>query len=230
MKKCVLALAAFAALHLGSTANAALIAYWNFNGLSIATAALPGSGGVPTSIAADQGSGTLSLAGYAGTVDDFGGTTINAIGADPAEESLSLVAGNGTPGNGTPVDFTISTLGLQDVVLTYAHQRSATGYNANAWSFSTDSGANFTPVTTLALPAAATTFATVGVVSVDFSAFPAIENKSSVIVRFVGTGATATAGNNRFDNVQFNATVPEPATLALGSIALIGVMAARRRS
>ncbi|BBO32385.1 PEP-CTERM sorting domain-containing protein [Lacipirellula parvula] len=215
----------------GSAAHAALIANWNFNTLSIATASTPGSGGVPTTLAASSGSGTLNLAGYLGTVDDFGGTTINAVGADPAEESLSLVAGTNFPGNGTPVDFSFSTLGLEDVVLTYAHQRTATGYTTNAWSFSTDGGGSFTPVVTNVLPAAATTFAAVGVVSVDFSAFPAIENKSSVIVRFVGTGATAAAGNNRLDNVQFNATpaVPEPATLSLAGLSLIAAVATRRR-
>jgi hypothetical protein len=232
MKSTVFVVATLAAALLSSQAEAALIAYWNFNGLSIATASPPGSGGVPLTIPADQGIGLVSLAGYAGTVDDFAGTTINAIGADPAEESLSLIAGGTTfPGNGTFVDFSFSTFGLEDVVLTYAQQRTATGFNSNAWSFSTDGGANFTPVVTNALGAAATTFAAIGTVTVDMSGFSGIENQAAVIVRLTVNGASTAAGNNRFDNIQFNARpiIPEPATLAMGSFALLCSVAIRRR-
>ncbi len=44
------------------------VAYWNFNSLSIATASAPGAGGVPTTIAANQGAGTVSLTGWTGLV------------------------------------------------------------------------------------------------------------------------------------------------------------------
>jgi hypothetical protein len=47
-----------------------------------------------------------------------------------------------------------------------------------------------------------------------------------VIVRLTLDGATAAAGNNRFDNVQFNA-IPEPASLAL--LGLGGLLMLSRR-
>jgi hypothetical protein len=49
-----------------------VVAYWNFNNIpAIAAANTPGNGGVPTSITPTSGSGTLSLSGYTGAVDDF---------------------------------------------------------------------------------------------------------------------------------------------------------------
>ena len=68
-----------------SISNAVLIAAWNFNSLSIASAAAPGSGGVPTSISANSGTGTVGLSTWTGLVEDFGGSTINAVGSDPSE-------------------------------------------------------------------------------------------------------------------------------------------------
>lgn len=62
-----------ASLLLSATdAGAALVAYWNFNGLSISTASTPGSGGVPTTIDAYTGAGTVALSNFGGLVDDFG--------------------------------------------------------------------------------------------------------------------------------------------------------------
>jgi hypothetical protein len=58
-----------------------------------------------------------------------------------------------------------------------------------------------------------------------------LNGATDAYLRLTLTGATAPAGNNRFDNIQFNATaVPEPTSMLLaGSVALGGVFLRLRR-
>jgi len=119
------------------TARAETVAYWNFNALSIATASPPGSGSVPTSITADQGAGTLSLAGFAGNVDDFAGSTLNALNSDPSGASLSLVAGGASapfPGNGGYLEIQLNLADYADPVITFATRGTSTGFDTGTWS------------------------------------------------------------------------------------------------
>ncbi len=215
-----------AVVSVASNCGAALVSYWNFNGLSIATASAPGVGGVPASIAADQGAGLLSLSAWAGTVDDFSGSASNAIAPDVAEESLSLTAGGTAapfPGNGTYVELAVSLTGMVDPVITFATRGTSTGFNTGTWSWSTD-GLSFTSVT----GNTATTSTTFALATLDLSAVDAIDNSPSVTLRYTLSGASSSSGNNRIDNLQINASaVPEPsvpAALGLGYLLL-----ARRR-
>ena len=230
MKKIVLVVATVAAALLSSTAEAALVAYWNFNGLSIATASAPGSGGVPLSIAADEGAGTIDLSPWAGLVDDFAGATLNALNADPAGASLSLVAGGPTggpdPGNQSYISTTVSTTGLKDPIISFATRGTSTGFNASGWSYSTN-GVDFTPIPNSSTATRETTFA---LATVDLTGVAAVADQSSVTFRYAVDGASSNSGNNRIDNLQINATaIPEPGTLALAGLGLLGVVASRRR-
>ncbi len=205
---------------LAPQSEAALVAYWNFNGLSIATASAPGSGGVPTTISADQGSGTIGLSPWTGLVDDFAGSTINALNSDPTEESLSLVS---SAGNGSFITISFSMTGLEDPVVTFATRGSSTGFTTGTWSWSTD-GVSFTPVA----GNTATTSTTYGLATVDLSAVNALDMATSVFLRYTLSGATNISGNNRIDNMQINA-VPEPSGAAiLGSIGMLGLLRRRR--
>ena len=228
MKKLLVVVAIGATSLMNPSADAALIAYWNFNGLSIATASPPGSGGVPTSIAADQGTGSVDLTSWAGLVDDFAGSTINAIAPDAAGASLSLVAGGTAapfPGNQSSISTTVSTIGLKDPIITFATRGTSTGFNASAWSYSTD-GISFTPISNSSTATTSTTFA---LATVDLTGISAVANQSSVIFRYAVDGATSSSGNNRIDNLQINATpVPEPATIALAGLGVLGIFASRR--
>ena len=215
----LVSISAILALSAAST-NAALVAYWNFNELSIATAAAPGLGGVPTTIAATTGTGTLGLTTWTGTVDDFAGTAINARGADLPEESLSLIS---SAGNGSFITVAISMTLLEDLVVTYAHRGTATGFNAGGWSYSTD-GTTFTALAGSPTPTVNTTFA---LATADFSAITALDNATTVTLRYTLSGATAATGNNRIDNLQVNA-VPEPAAAVLGSLGLLVLLRRRR--
>jgi PEP-CTERM motif len=224
--------AAILTLTLASAASsqAALVAYWNFNGLSIATAAAPGSGSVPASITADQGTGTLTLSGFwNGTVDDFAGSAINALGADPAEESLSLVsagpAAGPFPGNGSAIQITLSLAGMVDPIITFATRGTSSGFNTGTWSWSTD-GINFTN----AAGNTATTSTIFALATMDLSTANALDNAASVTLRYTLSGATSNSGNNRLDNLQINATpVPEPSATLVLALGALGLTARRRR-
>ena len=198
-------------------AQGALVAYWNFNSLSIASASSPGSGGAPTSISANQGSGSLNLSTWTGTVDDFAGSSINTLNSDPAEESLSLIAASGITGNGGFIQMQVSLTGLNDPTLTYATQGTATGFDAAqlAWSINgtdfTDHGAPIDPASSYSL------------ISHDLSSISALDGASNAWFRLTFDGATSSSGNNRIDNLQIHA-IPEPATLLLlgtGSLLLL---------
>lgn len=226
MKKLALGLVAAAALSVAVPAQAALVAYWNFNNLpAITTANTPANLGI-TSIAANTGAGTISLAGYDGNIDDFNGSTVNAISPDVAGASLSLIAGGSSapfPGNGDPVDVTFSTTGLEDPILTFASQRTTTGFTGNTWEYSVNGGA-FVAVPGAIPVVPASSYA---LVTLDFSTLDAVDNAASVTLRYILAGATGSSGNNRIDNLQVNATeIPEPSSLALLALGIAGV---RRR-
>ena len=203
-----------------TTAKAEVIAYWNFNSLSIATASAPGTGGVPTTIAADQGSGTLSLADWTGLVDDFVGSTLNALNGDPGEESLSLIS---NAGNGSFIQVSFSMAGFTDLEVSFATRGTSSGFDAGQWSYSTDGttffdfgGNTATRVGSFAIASAGTT--------------NGLDNVSTAFLRYTLDGATTASGNNRIDNLQLNATaIPEPSSLAVLGLISAGVAVRRRR-
>lgn len=214
MKKAIVLIAAMA---IAGGANAALIAYWNFNDLSIATASAPGAGGVPTSINASQGTGTLDLSSWGGTVDDFTGSTINVRGSDPAEESLSLIS---NAGNGTYIQISFSMTGFTSLDVTFATRGTSTGFSTGQWSWSTD-GSSFTdfgPNTATT----STTFALAPTVSTT-----ALDDAATAYLRYTLNGASSTTGNNRIENLQLRA-IPEPGTLGV-LMAAGAALAIRRR-
>jgi autotransporter-associated beta strand protein len=188
-----------------------LVAYWNFNSLSIATASSPGSGGVPLTIAANQGSGTLSLANWGGLVDDFNGSTINVLSSEPAEESLSLLSTSGS-GNASYLQISeVDLTGLTNVQVSFATQRTNTGFNANQWSYSTD-GSSFTNFGSAINPSTSFALATVTT--------NGLNDVSAGFLRYTLNGASGTSQNNRIDNLQVTAsslTLP-----TLGSAATTG--------
>lgn len=197
-------------------ANAAfLISYYNFN---VTTAN-------QVAFTANSVSGTLNVSpsGFTPTTF-FTGSTINALGGDPAGSALSLV---GNANNGGTVTIQFSTLGLTDIVLSFATQRTSTGFNSNQLAYSLDGvsytnfGSAFNPATSFALA----TF--------DLSSISALNNQANVYLRYTLNGATSSSGNNRIDNLQVTGVVavPAPTTLALAGIAGVcfGFRRLRRR-
>lgn len=200
----LLALASLHAVFL-AVGSADTVAYWNFNTLSIASPSAPGSGGVPTAITATGGTGSLSLAGWPSTVEDFGGSTLNALNSDPAEEALCLLATGTTPfvGNGSSIDLSISMTGFNDPVISYATRYSgATGFTTGTWSYSLD-GTTFNPITGGAIPVTSSTFA---VKTLDLSTLNDLDGAATVTLRYTLSGATGAGTNNRIDNLLVTAS------------------------
>ena len=201
-------------------ASADLLAAWNFNVYN----------GSDHFIAADHGTGTLTIdsAWSSEDLDAFGGTTNNAFGGDPDGRALTLINGDN---NGLGIQFEISMLNLEDLVLTFATVRSNAGFGRDApWDqllYSSDGGGVFTALPGGTYDPGIDVYA---VQTFDFSAITDLENNSQIVIRFVLDGAsTIDPALNLIDNVQFNAvTIPAPGSLALLGVALI-VLRRRRR-
>lgn len=226
------ALITISTLVLGGVAQANLVAYWNFNSLST-TAGLPSNANV-TAYAPTTGAGSIDLAGWtsrAGTtaphgISNFGGSTVNAISPDPAGQSLALQAGTtAISNNGASLVISFSMAGLQDAIVTFATQRTSTGFNANQVAYSTD-GVSYTDFGSAVNPATAFALQTI-----DLTGITALTNDASVFVRITFTGATSASGNNRVDNVQVNASTaaPEPGTLAALGLGAAAILRRRKK-
>ncbi len=197
-----------------------LIAVWNFNDLSNPGGTSEPSNANQTSYAPSSGSGSLTLAGWtsrAGStspqgISNFGGTTANAAGGDPAGQALALQGGTtGTVvNNGATLTMLFNLVGYQDPILTFATQRTSTGFTGNQLSYSTD-GTTFTSFGSTYAPPSS-----FGIATFDLSSENSLDNQSDVYLRITFNGATSLSGNNRLDNIQLNVTaVPEPTDYAL---------------
>ena len=137
-------------------------------------------------------------------VTAFTGTAVNAgagfstTTTSPA--SLALLGGTGgTASNGKFMVFLFNMSGYANLVVSYATQRTATGYNAQIWEYSTN-GTVWTPAQTVnTIPAA---FG-----AITLTTITGLNNAATAYLRFSGQGASSTAGNNRLDNIQLNALV-----------------------
>jgi MYXO-CTERM domain-containing protein len=166
-----------------------------------------------------------------GQVGTFAGNTLNSLFGDVSGGALSVVGSignqntNPVDANGGWVQFAISTSGYTNLVMSFAGRGTSTGFGSvnsavNTVQTSTD-GVNFANFTTY--ESRQTSFQTY-----TFNFGAGLNNQSTVFVRLRLDGATSGNGNNRIDNVQFNATaIPAPGALAL--VGLGGLVAARRR-
>src|SRR4051812_33587614 len=183
---------------LSSAAQAQVLAYWNFNNNASQATLFAPSGGV------NSGTASMSTIFAAADVTNFSGSTVNAQSGDPAGQALALV--NQTE-NGNFLQFQVSTVGSSGIGLSFATQRTATGFNSDQLFYSTD-GTSFTAVGSAYTPPAS--FA---LQSFDLSSVTALNNTPNAIFRIVFSGASSAAGNNRIDNLVVSA-VPEPSTCA----------------
>jgi MYXO-CTERM domain-containing protein len=122
--------------------------------------------------------------------------------------------------------FKFSMSGLSNLAVSYAVQRTASGFTTQQWDYSTDgttwsSAATITGIGASFVGGSTNVAATLGVAS-------GLDNAATAYMRVTFTGATSATGNNRMDNFQFNAdAIPAPGAVAL--IGLAGLVARRRR-
>ena len=233
-----------------SVASADMIAQWDFQTTTNGGTAIAASPFTPKLFVANFGTGSLYLNGTNGSSDfyapptgstnteinAFGGTTLNATGSMSTVTSgpaaLAIVGGAasdpaGTFGaNGKSMVFAFSMSGYSNLAVSYAVQRTSTGFSTQQWDYSSD-GTNWSSAATITgIQASFFNNGTNVVTSLGVAS--GLDNAATAYMRVTFTGATSSTGNNRVDNFQFNATaLPAPGAIAL--IGLAGLIARRRR-
>jgi len=197
----------------GGGASSGLIAGWDFQTTTSGGTAVAVAPSCPTTLEANFGSGTLHLNGSNGSstwitatsgneLSAFGGSTVNAgVGfssTTSGASSLAVIGGTGSSANGKRMVFRFSMSGRKDLVVSYATQRSATGFTTHLWEISPD-GSNWVTAETKTITATAFAVTTLSTIT-------SLDNASNAYLRLTVAGASADAGNNRIDNVQLNAT------------------------
>ncbi|MDA1261741.1 MAG: hypothetical protein O3B75_02465 [Planctomycetota bacterium] len=233
-----------------SVASADMIAQWDFQTTTNGGTAILPAPATPKLLVANFGTGSLYLNGTNGSSDffmpasgssnteinAFAGTTLNATGGMSTVTSggaLAIVGGAasvpaGTFGaNGKSMVFAFSMSGLQNLSVSYAVQRTSTGFTTQQWDYSSDginwsSAATITGIQSSFWGGSTTNVAkTLGVAS-------GLDNAANAYMRVTFTGVTSATGNNRMDNFQFNAdAIPAPGAIAL--LGLAGLIGRRRR-
>ena len=188
------------------------IAVWNFN---------------DSNLIVDRGQGTLTTTANPADILFLEGTTFsfNPAMPDPAGMSLAFQGGANLQNNGMILELHASTLGYTNITVSWAWQRSDTGFNNDVIQESID-GTTFQG---FSFAAPQTNFWG-GNHSSFFSGSP-FDNNPFFAVRITLSGATSETGTLRFDNIVITGTqiVPEPATMLLLSGGLAGVAAEVRR-
>jgi hypothetical protein len=217
-----------------ATLHAQLFSQWNFNSGNDATTS---TGTLTPSF----GSGTAALIG--GTTSTFasGGTSTDPNTTDDSAWNISTWAAQGTENKSRGVQFTVSTVGMTDISVSWDQRHSNSSSEYVVFQYSTD-GTTFTDFATFQGQTGDTWF---NGRSADLSSIAAVENNPSFAFRIVQSfgsdnlnyepsnqaAAYATTGTWRFDMVTVNATpVPEPeeyAAMAAGGLLAFAVW--RRR-
>ncbi|TVQ38592.1 MAG: ExeM/NucH family extracellular endonuclease, partial [Wenzhouxiangella sp.] len=132
-------------------------------------------------------------------IQSFGGTTINA---EPGFASGGALGPQGCTAdltnNGMSISIAVSTEGYEEIELSWAQQRTGTGFNSSQVAWSSDGGMTFTDFGNTGSLATGSFFPQ----SFDFSAIDELNDNSSVVFRITLDGATGASGNNRFDNIR----------------------------
>ena len=186
------------------------IAVWNFNdasttGTGTANAALLTSvDKMATGVTATMTT-TFPTTGTAAMVS-FAGSTVNADGSDTAGAAMALV---GSANNGDSVTFAVSAGGYSALQVSFATQRTSTGFTGNQFQYSLD-GNTFVNFGAAFVPASA-----YAVQSFDLSGVTALNNDSAATFRIIFNGASSASGNNRIDNLIVAGTMSPPAVTSL---------------
>jgi hypothetical protein len=233
-------LVAIATAALTMAAQADTLGQWNFNSL------IPDNNTSSGTTLPSIGAGTASLVG--GTTGSFSSGTANGGSSDPAATDNSGWQTTGYAAQGADargVQFLVSTVGWQDIVLSYDLRHSNTSSRFESVWITLDGGTSFSQVASFDGNAGDTWFKQR---TVDLSAISGADDNAGFGFRVLQTGdpqasgtsylassagsSYASTGTWRFDMVTVNALapVPEPGALALFAAGLGVVGSAGRRA
>ncbi|MCH8546905.1 MAG: hypothetical protein LAT54_09230, partial [Cryomorphaceae bacterium] len=162
---------------------------WDFNSGSTSTGGVKWSSPLPTA-ARVTGNGTITH-NFTDT-EDFVGTALNACTGSVSGASFVL---RDSANNGNHLTAAWSTLGFEDIELTFASRRTPSGFDSVVVSYSTNGGTNFTVFDDFNPNSSG--FSTY---TFDFSSITAANDNNDFQVRLTFYGATSAAGNARVDN------------------------------
>jgi hypothetical protein len=218
-KWCVVLVAAGWMGMASSTKAQEIIAGWDFQTTTSGGTAVVASPNTQTIFSANVGSGTLYLNGSEGSsawtsateLNAFGGTATNAVNGlstvTTSPSALALLGGTGNAANGKSISFKFSMTGKKDLQISFAGQRTATGFTTQVWEYSAN-GTTWSPVGTISSGTTTgtmtTSFANSGVLSLP--TITGLDTAATAYVRVTFSGATAASGNSRIDNFRFMAT------------------------
>lgn len=210
----------------GSVQSQEIIAYWNQNSND-----LPGGGfgflADPDAFPqdADLGVGQLTVGGGILSetetnangdlvyrwIPSFAGSTINVVGDDEAGGSISIQGGTNADNNGSYIQFEFSMAAHQDLGISYATRGTASGFNTQTWSWSTD-GTNFTDFETVDDTNVTSYFL------VEANGPSDLNGAATAYLRVTFDGATTSTGNNRVDNIKFTGNTLSTADFGISGV------------
>lgn len=214
---------------------AAVITQWNFN--------QPAATPVPAPFPASTGVGNATLVG--GTTATLASGVANGGSSDPVNTSppnygwnVTTFAAQGQQNKERGAQFSTSTVGFQDIVVSYDLRHSNTSSRFEQVQYTID-GSNFIDIAVFDGPAGDTWF---NGRTVNLSSIPGVNDNPNFAIRVVAvfapdtsayapsnaTSTYAASGTWRFDMVTVSGNViPEPA--ALGLLAPAALLLGRRR-
>lgn len=184
-------------LALGGVYGQTLVYYWNFN-----------QNTPPTDTTWDQpimaAVGDAEITYTFTEAFSFAGTTLNGEGGEVNGGSFAPRGGADTVNNGAYFTIHASTVGLDNIVMSYPTRRTSTGFNTQEVKY-TVNGSDWITKYTLDLTDFENGWVAGQMMEVDFSGTPGVANNPNFAIRVVLTGCTTAAGNNRIDNIRITA-------------------------
>ena len=193
------------------------LAVWTFDGLAASPntpiSIVPTTNGDPQSLTAalyadgTNGSSIWKTSSSGNELTSQAGTTTNDP-RTPASAGNALTLANSSA-NGKAIVIKFSMSGLRDPSMSLSIRSTSTGFSNHAWSWSTD-GNTFTTFSSYTTnQTSAYYLQTLNLASVN-----ELDDAALVYLKLTVSGATASNGNNRLDNIILSAIPPVPAAFA----------------